>query len=237
MTARMDVLGVSAASLVLNGVVHLYNARPPRACLLSEDARAKAVPCAPGCNAYVVYTPRAVKGAFSILSEIGNAARLNSVGNLFKISAPFKGWVPEFQLGCLVIDSSPAFIRPFVPDEEWRGLRRAGTLLLRGPENVEAIFEWWPALREANEKAAAAGRPGPVTIHQSATGKTWFIRSPFRKTEAPSRGSWTLIPAGHCFGCGRPGHVEQNCPVRKANCALLLRSFTEFQLLSPPMPR
>ena len=216
----MDVLSRAGASLVLDGIVHLFEGHPPKECMLPGNVRLRAAPCAPGCDAYVVYTPRAVKGAFSLLSEIGKVTRLNSVCTLFKITAPFKGWVPELKAGCLALNDSPAFIRPYVSTKAWKVCRRAGTLLLRGPQDVDAIWGWWPALGKANEEAAAAGKPPPVAITRSASGRTWFIHSPFRKADAPARGRWTLIPAGHCFGCGRPGHTESNCPVRKAQCAL-----------------
>ena len=90
------------------------------------------------------------------------------------------------------------------------------------PKCVEEIIHWWDEMLATN-------------IPKSRN--TWFISSALWKIDAPWRPrAWILIPSGHCFLCGRAGHLDKNCRIHKARCKLCGLTSHTAEVCSLPAP-
>lgn len=209
--ARFLFATESASFAVVAGVGHIYNEeRPTNSWVPPYINVSKIVPCEISQNRAFVVHVRSQKPVAHLLKVFGETTGLNASHTAFKVVFKNKPH-PCLACGYLMVGRAFAEIRPFLPEDVWAKTPHVTTLLLRGPNSEDEIFEWWPALKE---KQAAVYRQG----------KTWFIKSSFRKHAAPERSgprsSWKLVASGHCFSCGHAGHSEASCPCHRSRCRL-----------------
>ena len=122
----------------------------------------------------VVYFPRKIpQSPKKYLQLLGNVTSLSSSNRLFCID--ITGNPPnELSIGRMIVSYSPALIRPYVSEDNWKQKPRNGTLMLRDPNSADEITNWWEDLKQPDCKIPQRG-------------KTWFINSPYRKRDAPAR--------------------------------------------------
>ena len=207
---RIGFVSEAASFAEVGGVGHVFKEAKPNESWVPPTVDLQRIKrCEIGQNRAFVVHVRSQKPVAHLLKVFGEVKGLNSARTAFKVV--FENEPPRcLERGYFMVGRAFAEIRPFLPDDVWAKTPHVTSLLLRGPNSENEILEWWPALRE---QATVFSR-----------GKSWIIRSGFRKRSAPERtgkrATWKLIASGHCFACGHAGHTEAVCPCHRSKCRL-----------------